>query len=329
MKELNVLKFYGILLVVLGYVTFTYSPMSIITPNMPSSTLNLVKDIIYSFHMPLFFFASGCIFSYQLEVRQRPMTFMQLFKNKIKRLVLPFFAFGLLTVYPTMVLLGFRDPVHYFIDGFILALDPRHLWFVLALFLIFLFFFCLRKICIKLHAAIWTISIIAILVYFFHIEFAYFQIKNTCEYLIWFTLGYMYTIYRPAFKYVAVVALCGLGFNMAMPEFTPPYLLKLFNGIIGVAIFYILSMLTIKIEKTKLYQWVAPNSFGIYLFHAMIIYWLEFIAAPYPINPYLLSIAVFAISLTLSVKLTITVRRLGWGIIVGENRNNLNKTVHV
>lgn len=61
MKELNVLKFYGILLVVLGHVTFTYSPMSIISPNIPSPTLNLVKDIIYSFHMPLFFFASGCI----------------------------------------------------------------------------------------------------------------------------------------------------------------------------------------------------------------------------------------------------------------------------
>ena len=106
-------------------------------------------------------------------------------------------------------------------------------------------------------------------------------------------------------------------------------MLKLFNGILWIAVFYVLSIYTIKIESAKLYQCVAPNSFGIYLFHAMIIYWIEFIAAPYPINPYLLSIAVFAISLTLSVKLTITVRRLGWGIIVGENRNNLNKTVHV
>ena len=318
MKELNVLKFYGILLVVLGHVTFTYSPMSIISPNIPSPTLNLVKDIIYSFHMPLFFFASGCICSYQLEVRQKPMTFMQMFKNKAKRLVLPFFAFGLFMVYPTMVLLGFRDPVHYFIDGFILALDPRHLWFVLALFLIFILFFCLRKICTKLHTPVWAISMIAILVYFFHLEFAYFQIKNAGEYLIWFTLGYMFTIYRPAFKYITIVAICGIGFNMAIPSITPPDLLKLFNGIVGIMAFYILSIWTTRIENSKFYQWISPNSFGIYLFHAMIIYWLEFIAMPYSINPFLLSICVFAISLTLSVLLTKTVRRLGWGIVIGE-----------
>lgn len=55
------------------------------------------------------------------------MTFVQLFKNKFKRLLIPFYVFGLLMVYPTMVLLGVRDPIHYLIDGFIIVLDPRHL----------------------------------------------------------------------------------------------------------------------------------------------------------------------------------------------------------
>ena len=95
-------------------------------------------------------------------------------------------------------------------------------------------------------------------------------------------------------------------------------MLKLFNGILWIAVFYVLSIYTIKIESAKLYQWVAPNSFGIYLFHAMIIYWIEFIAAPYPINPYLLSVAAVVISLTLSILLTVMVRKLGLGIIIGE-----------
>lgn len=318
MKELNALKFYGILLVVLGHVAFVYSPLSIITPHTPSLTINFVKDVIYSFHMPLFFFASGCIFSYQLEVKRKPMTFAQLLRNKTKRLMIPFYAFALLMVYPTMVLLGFRDPVHYFFDGFILAIDPRHLWFVMALFLIFLLFFGLRKVCSRIHLPIWTLSILALLIYIFPINIAYFQIRNVEEYLIWFTLGYLFTIYKSAFKYVVIVALCGLGFNMTLPEITPPNMLKLFNGILWIAVFYVLSIYTIKIESAKLYQWVAPNSFGIYLFHAMIIYWIEFIAAPYPINPYLLSIAVFVISLTLSILLTVMVRKLGLGIIIGE-----------
>ena len=323
MKELNILKFYGILLVVLGHVAFVYSPSSIITPHIPSVAMNFVKNIIYSFHMPLFFFASGCIFAYQLEVKRKPMTFAQLLRNKTKRLMIPFYAFALLMVYPTMVLLGFRNPVHYFFDGFILAIDPRHLWFVMTLFLLFLLFFGLRKICNKLHVPIWSTSILALLIYSFPINIAYFQIRNAEEYLIWFTLGYLFTIYKPIFKYVIIAALCGLGLNMAMPEFTPPNILKLYNTVIGIAILYLLSVRTIKIEETKLYQWVAPNSFGIYLFHAMIIYWLEFIASPYPINPYLLSMAIFVISLTLSILLTVAVRKFGLSIIIGEKSKKL------
>lgn len=226
MKELNVLKFYGILLVVLGHVAFVYSPLSIITPHTPSLTINFVKDVIYSFHMPLFFFASGCIFSYQLEVKRKPMTFAQLLRNKTTRLMIPFYTFALLMVYPTMTLLGFRDPVHYLFDGFILAIDPRHLWFVMTLFLIFLIFlifFGLRKICNKLHIPIWATSILALLIYSFPINIAYFQIKNVEEYFIWFTLGYLFTVYKPVFKYMPIAALCGLGFNIAMPEFAPPF----------------------------------------------------------------------------------------------------------
>lgn len=224
LTELNILKFYGILLVVLGHVVFTYSPMSIITPSTPSPILNSVKEVIYAFHMPLFIFASGCIFAWQLEVKKKSMTFVQLFKNKFKRLLIPFYVFGLLMVYPTMVLLGVRDPIHYLIDGFIIVLDPRHLWFVYALFLIFLVFFCLRKICIKLDIPIWAIVIVALLLYCFPINMIYFQIKNVEQYLIWFTLGYLFTIYRPVFKYVAIAVVCGIGFNIVMPGIPPPFL---------------------------------------------------------------------------------------------------------
>lgn len=188
-----------------------------------------------------------------------------------------------------------------------------------ALFLIFLVFFCLRKICIKLDIPIWAIVIVALLLYCFPINMIYFQIKNVEQYLIWFTLGYLFTIYRPVFKYVAIAVVCGIGFNIVMPGITPPsYLLKLFNAFIGITVFYILSVNTMWIENTKLYQLIVPNSFGIYLFHSMIIYWLEFIAIPYEIPPILLSLGVFAISLTLSISLTIAVRNIGWGIIIGE-----------
>lgn len=210
-------------MVVLGHVVFTYSPMSIITPHTPSPLLNHIKDVIYSFHMPLFIFASGCVFSYQLEVKKKTMTFVHLFKNKFKRLLIPFYVFGILMVYPTMIILGFRNPINYIIDGFLFVLDPRHLWFVYALFLIFLVFFLLRKICIKLKFPIWTIAIVALLLYCFPIDFIYFQIKNVEHYFIWFILGYLFTIYKQTFRYAAIAAICGIGLNAIVPGF-PPHL---------------------------------------------------------------------------------------------------------
>lgn len=52
----------------------------------------------------------------------------------------------------------------------------------------------------------------------------------------------------------------------------------------------------------------------------MIIYWLEFIAVPYEINPIILSLGIFVITLTLSTYFTIAVRKLGLGIAIGENK---------
>lgn len=319
MKEINILKFYGILLVVLGHVAFTYSPMSIITPNAPSVTLNMLKEIIYSFHMPLFFFASGCVFAWQLEVKRKAMTVVQLFKNKAKRLMIPFYVFGLLLVYPTMVLLGLRDPVHYFFDGFVIAIDPRHLWFVMTLFIVFLLFFCLRKVCMNYHIPTWGIAIVALFLYYVPINTVYFQIITVEEYFVWFVLGYLFVLYRKVIQIsFAAVVVCGGCLNFCQSEFTPPDLLKIVNAIIGITVFYILSVKTLKVENTRVYKWIAPNSFGIYLFHAMIIYWLEFISVPYGINPILLSSCVFVISLSLSIILTVAVRRLGFGFIIGE-----------
>lgn len=318
MKELNVLKFYGILLVVLGHVTAVYCPGHVITTAVPSDLLRAVKEVIYTFHMPLFIFASGCIFAYQLEVKKKQMTFLSLLANKAKRLMIPFFAFALLTVWPTMVLLGFRDPVHYLIDGFILAFDPRHLWFVYALFLIFLLFYVLRRACLRLRLPVWAIAVVALLLYCFPLDIAYFQAKNVQTYLVWFTLGYLFTLYKPVAKYVALVALCTTVLGVLTEGVLPSPIASLAYAITGIAACYVLSVHTMRVEQTRLYRWVAPNSFGVYLFHGMIIYWLYAAAAPYAVHPLLLASAVFVVSLSLSVVLTRGVRALGWGVIIGE-----------
>lgn len=54
----DILKGGGILLVILGHIQIPY----------------MLKTVIYSFHMPLFFFVSGCFF--------RPISLREFFANK-------------------------------------------------------------------------------------------------------------------------------------------------------------------------------------------------------------------------------------------------------
>lgn len=65
-------KGYGMILVILGHIS-EYSPIGM---------------IIYSFHMPLFFFLSGYLFS-----TRRP--FGEFARNKIRRLIIPYFAYAI------------------------------------------------------------------------------------------------------------------------------------------------------------------------------------------------------------------------------------------
>ena len=164
--ELDIMKFYGILFVVLGHIAMMYTPLSVIPhfANM-SSFMAVVKNVIYAFHMPMFIFISGCIFAFQLEVLHRKITYKSLLRSKINRLLVPFFIIGFFWVLPVMSLLGLRDPIHYAIDGFILAIDPRHLWYVLMLFWAFLLFFFLRTLCLHYGISQLWIGLFAIILY--------------------------------------------------------------------------------------------------------------------------------------------------------------------
>lgn len=65
-------KGYGMILVILGHIT-EYSPVGM---------------IIYSFHMPLFFFMSGYLFSTK-------RSFGEFARNKTRRLILPYFVYAI------------------------------------------------------------------------------------------------------------------------------------------------------------------------------------------------------------------------------------------
>src|SRR6478735_3308217 len=82
-SQLDALKGFAILLVVLGHSTQTYAANG----NFDN---NFLFRIIYSFHMPLFMFLSGAVAAYSL----RPMNW-DFIKRKFYMLVIPFVAWYL------------------------------------------------------------------------------------------------------------------------------------------------------------------------------------------------------------------------------------------
>lgn len=159
--ELDIMKVFGIFLVVFGHVTRMYTPDGLIQPIEHNGVMQILTKVIYSFHMPLFVFVSGMTFAYVSERKTSYQRFFPFVANKAKRLMIPYFAFAFFWVLPFMVGFGFRDFWPYFFNGILLSFDSRHLWYVWMLFDVFMLFYGMRLLVNKMKLPKWTLLIIS------------------------------------------------------------------------------------------------------------------------------------------------------------------------
>ncbi|MDU6533812.1 MAG: acyltransferase family protein [Intestinibacter bartlettii] len=112
---LDYTKGFGILLVIIGHI-------------FNSDTI--IKTWIYSFHMPLFFIISGCLFKIgEINIRET-------FKKKIKHLIIPYILFSCLMI--LLKLLIYRHitgEIKSYILYFVTGTGFDALWFLLCLFI--------------------------------------------------------------------------------------------------------------------------------------------------------------------------------------------------
>ncbi len=165
----------GIILVVIGHYTPTDYPIY----------WKNIKEVIYTFHMPLFFILSGYLYC---EAKQ---TYKQLVVKKTKRLLLPYVSIALIFFFiksSTGLFVQLQHPITR--ESILaLALDPVHsymplLWFIHALFFIFLIYPLLKK---------YMKNELLIISMFFIINFIagnnYMFFGNIVEYFAYFTTG--------------------------------------------------------------------------------------------------------------------------------------------
>lgn len=161
------LSIWGIILVVLGHSGFTNDVIQ--------HKLLYLQKWIYSFHMPLFFFISGYLYSLTNKSFTEINSGKFLFK-KVKRLLIPYFVLGVIVFAIKYVFAGLSCTSRSFsLESFLYMFVAPHdadstmgyLWYLLTLFLVFvivtLFSSCIINlknawVCLSVTIISWTVG---------------------------------------------------------------------------------------------------------------------------------------------------------------------------
>lgn len=129
------MKGFTILLVVMGHL---FIPHTLLGTNYPCNT------IIYSFHMPLFFFLSGYLMELNNNIAQKGISFFV--QKKIYSLVVPFLFWAL--VVPIFLKNTYSRDLFVRLN----FLDNRSYWFLPTLFIFMLLYLCKYLILKKINS---------------------------------------------------------------------------------------------------------------------------------------------------------------------------------
>ena len=307
----NIAKCITVVLVVVAHATRMYTGLGVVDPVVGSLVLKQLTEIIYSFHMPLFMLLSGCVYGYCIEAGkyQQGMRFLG---NKAKRLLIPYVIFGVCYVAPTMVLLRFteQDYLTYLWEGIILSKNSRHLWYVFALFWIFLLAMLVRKLLLTT----WGLPVVMLLAIGAYLISSYipavFQLRAATMYQVFFFAGVCIN------KYFDKLWLWIILFGSFIVS-GDAYLSAAFIGI-GIVLGISLLLAKGKVAENRIVKGINQNGYGIYFFHPMIIYVCFALTYKMNISPYVLCVGIIVIAFALSWVLTVGVRKMKMGIIIGE-----------
>ncbi len=314
------------ILVVMGHVTRMYSGRGLFSPDIASDdVLSYVTNLLYAFHMPAFMAVSGAVFSLCINDLGKYHNPNKFITNKLRRLIVPYYTFLFLLVIPIMLYIGKLEMGggKILINCILLMGDGRHLWFLPVLCGCLMIMYLLRKYLNKFPLYILIATLISWCVSF-KLPYVHPVISAVLYYLVFFYIGYLIlsnidtvcfikSWWFIAVTFISIVLLC---------NFTNHIVLKFILNIIGIFFSFGCGWHLYKITRhNKLIESLSRNSFGIYLFHPLLIYltfyWL--IKFDISINPYVFTPALIVAVILLSTLLSELCRQLRVGFVIGES----------
>lgn len=266
--------------------------------------LELLRQMIYSFHMPLFVFLSGSVFALSYE---RILDIRKWFSKRSKRLICTYLFVALCFFIPIRILIGYYeeyfDIFQIFFHDVILSYDINYLWYLLMLtevtgvVVIFRRWFMSNKK---------TTRLFVLLVCFFISTIRYvlpslpFQINRAMEFLLWFYIGMLsereLRQIKFSNKWVIIIFLSWLWGISFFLDFFLEYvgnfssvtvLMLLFIKVVkmmirlikeGSAVFCIFLMVKdFSVVRRKIFKIIESESMNIYLYHVGVILLLRYI----------------------------------------------------
>lgn len=259
--EFDILKGFGILLVFLGH--------SFILKGIDLTEYSLwnyyIHKLIYSFHMPLFFFISGFTV-------KRNYNLKQFYFSKVKRLLIPY-------IFINIIDFILRKSFQSLVNTSKLSLEEVFLfggkttWFVYTLFILLLIFPLIDKYIYKKNNTIFFLFFLILLqiLDFKIFNIKLFSINKIMYYYIYFTFGYLFkNNYIEIKKYLNIKSLCIL-FPLFLIQAYILNILKVMIPLFGILIFLIFSEILKENKWKKFLIFCGKNSLTFYLLEGFIL----------------------------------------------------------
>lgn len=337
--QIDNIRAIAILLVVIGHSIIIYSSSwGLYKSSNNCAFFDYCKAFINIIQMPIFFAVSGFLFAFSVDRKQ----FMSIVKDKANRLLIPYIFFAFLWLLPIRLIVNYpgysgKSLVTIVVRYLLYGSDNGHLWYLIALFWIFVFAsiiirFCNRhisdtKLLLNIKHNEHTISCLFFLAFSILLLGVgkivnLFYFNTVSQYMIWFALGLVIHDCYAKLQKVKTVTKIG--------AFTISLLLSIIclckrNGVIHfllsiIAAFLLIIFLFIIVpnKKINVLSYLSSVSFGVYLFHSPLVY-ISYTYFP-DIHPLLMLFVNFILFGLVSLTLTQLFKKCKLKSVIGEYR---------
>lgn len=319
--RINNIRALAILIVIFGHSIILYSSAwSIYEPIRECILLDDIKKVINLIQMPLFFSLSGFLFAES----SKEIKISAFVLKKLKRLMIPFYAIGIMWMIPIKKILAYSGYKEIGISrafyNLCMNVDSGHLWYLPTLFLTFVIFVFWKKYA---RGGEFILLVITLLINRFRMDIPDLGIpflENVYLYSWSFVLGMVFSsgkkysfwikvhklIFSKRYLYLGVSLVIAVVDTVVLERADIWCAILLISGI----------YLCVPNQYNQILDLISKNSFGMYLIHSPLIYiTFTFFKNSSPIVVVFLNLVVWG---SVSYILTILIRKVKLGVIIGE-----------